>query len=115
MGQLAYNELFENFGNGTSLITRDQVLTQISLYWLTNTSSGVVRYHFTEKGVEPRINHGRIGVAVFADDFRSMHPFAERDNTRIVSWTEHPAGGHFAALEVPLELAGAIREFYRSV
>ena len=37
VGQLAYNELFENFGNGTSLVSRDQVLTQVSLYWLTNT------------------------------------------------------------------------------
>jgi hypothetical protein len=51
-------------------------------------------------------------VAVFADDFRSMRPFAERDNTDIVSWTEHPRGGHFASMEVPEELAGAIRAFY---
>jgi epoxide hydrolase len=32
VGQLAYNELFENFGNGTSLVTAEQVLTQVSLY-----------------------------------------------------------------------------------
>lgn len=44
VGQLAYNELFENFGRGTSLLTKDQVLTQVSLYWLTNTSAGAVRY-----------------------------------------------------------------------
>jgi len=49
---------------------------------------------------------------VFADDFRSMRPFAERDNTNIVSWTEHPAGGHYASMEVPAELAAAIRGFY---
>ncbi len=58
------------------------------------------------------MNDGAIGVAVFADDFRSMRPFAERDNTNIVSWTEHPRGGHFAAMEVPEELAGAIRGFF---
>ena len=39
VGQLAYNELFENFGNGTSLVSPEQVLTQVSLYWLTNTSA----------------------------------------------------------------------------
>lgn len=49
---------------------------------------------------------------MFADDFRSMRPFAERDNTRIVSWTEHPVGGHYAAMEVPAELAGAIGGFF---
>lgn len=112
VGQLAYNELFENFGNGTATLTRDQVLSQVSLYWFTNSSASAARYYFTEKSVEARVNEGRIGVAVFADDFRSMRPFAERDNTNIVSWTEHPTGGHFAAMEVPEELGRAIRTFY---
>ncbi|MFM9797363.1 epoxide hydrolase, partial [Streptomyces turgidiscabies] len=31
VGQLAWNELFNNFGNGTSLVTRDQILTEVSL------------------------------------------------------------------------------------
>ena len=68
VGQLAYNELFENFGNGTSLVTVEQVLTQASLYWLTNTSASAVRYHYSEghSGAEPTVSHGRIGVAVFA-------------------------------------------------
>ena len=114
VGMLAYHELFENFGNGTSLLTPEQVLTQVSLQWLTNTAAGATRMHYTEKDVAPRVNHGRIGVAVFADDFRSMRPFAERDNTGIVSWTEHPRGGHFAAMEVPEEVVGAIRVFYRA-
>lgn len=114
VGQLAYNELFENFGAGTSLLSADQVLAQVSLQWLTNTSAGAAMFHYTEKDVEARVNDGHIGVAVFADDFRSMHPFAERDNTNIVSWTEHPRGGHFAAQEVPEELAMAIREFFRA-
>ncbi len=113
VGQLAYNELFWNFGNGTSLVSQEQVLAQASLMWLTNTSAGATRFHYTEKSVEARVNHGAIGVAVFADDFRTIRPFAERDNTDIVSWTEHPRGGHFAAMEVPEELTSAIRDFYR--
>lgn len=113
VGQLAYNELFENFGNGTGLMTRDQVLTQVSLYWLTNTSAGAVRYYNAERNVEARVNEGPIGVTVFADDFKSMRPFAERDNTNIVSWTEQPRGGHFASIEVPDVLAEEIRAFYR--
>jgi pimeloyl-ACP methyl ester carboxylesterase len=114
VGQLAYNELFENFGNGTGLMTKDQVLTQVSLYWLTNTSAGAVRYHYTEKAVEPRVNEGRIGVAVFADDFQSIRPFAERDNTNIVHWTEIPRGGHYASIEVPDLLANDLRTFFRT-
>src|SRR5919112_38071 len=103
VGQLAYNELFENFGNGTSLVTPEQVLTQVTLYWLTNTSANAVRYHYAEghSGAEPQASHGRTGVAVFKDDFQSIRPLAERDNDNIVHWSEFERGGHFAALEVP--------------
>jgi pimeloyl-ACP methyl ester carboxylesterase len=112
VGLLAYHELFENFGNGTSLMTPDQVLLQVSLQWLTNTSAGAVLLHHVEKDVPSRVNDGPIGVAVFADDFKTIRPFAERDNTNIVSWTEHPRGGHFASMEVPDELVRVLREFY---
>jgi pimeloyl-ACP methyl ester carboxylesterase len=114
VGQLAYHELFENFGNGTSLVTREQVLAQASLQWLTNTAAGVTMLHWLEKNAAQRVNEGPIGVAVFADDFKSIRPFAERDNTNIVSWTEHPRGGHFAAMEVPGDLARALRDFFAS-
>lgn len=114
VGLLAYHELFENFGNGTSLMTPDQVLLQVSLQWLTNTSAGAVLLHHVEKDVPVRVNEGPIGVAVFADDFKTIRPFAERDNTNIVSWTEHPRGGHFASMEVPDELVRVLREFYAS-
>lgn len=114
VGLLAYHELFENFGNGTSLMTPDQVLLQVSLQWLTNTSAGAVLLHHVEKDVPVRLNEGPIGVAVFADDFKTIRPFAERDNTNIVSWTEHPRGGHFASMEVPDELVRVLREFYAS-
>ncbi|HRK44896.1 MAG TPA: epoxide hydrolase, partial [Nocardioides sp.] len=118
VGQLAYNELFENFGNGTSLVSPEQVLTQVSLYWLTNTSSGAVRYHYAEQrandgqGRETVVSQGRIGVAVFKDDFQTIRPLAERDNAAIVHWSEFERGGHFAALEVPELVAGDLRAFF---
>ena len=112
VGQLAYNELFNNFGTGTSLVTPDQILAQVSLYWLTNTSAGAVRYHHTERGLPTVVNDGPIGVTVFADDFQSIRAFAERDNSNIVSWTEQSRGGHFAALEVPDALVEEIRHFF---
>ena len=114
VGQLAYNELFENFGTGTSLVSAEQVLTQVSIYWLTNTAATAVRYHYAEahSGAEPVVNHGRTGVAVFADDFRTIRPLAERDNTRIEHWSEFDAGGHFAAMEVPDVLVSDLRAFF---
>jgi pimeloyl-ACP methyl ester carboxylesterase len=114
VGQLAYNELFENFGNGTSLVSVEQVLTQVSLYWLTNTSATAVRYHYAEghAGTEPVVSRGRIGVAVFAHDFQTIRPLAERDNAQIVHWSEFDRGGHYAALEVPDLVVGDLRIFF---
>ncbi len=114
VGQLAYSELFNNFGNGTSLVTAEQILTQVSLYWLTNTASTTVRYHFEEAhaGAEPRVSAARTGVAVFADDFRTIRVFAERDNSGIVHWSHHECGGHFAALENPGAIVGDLRVFF---
>src|SRR4051795_10992637 len=113
VGQLAYNELFENFGNGTSLVSPEQVLTQVSLYWLTNTSATAVRYHYAEQhpARETVVSEGRIGVAVFKDDFQTIRPLAERDNANIVHWSELERGGHFAALEVPELVAEDLRVF----
>ena len=111
---LAYSELFESFGNGTSLVAPEQVLAQATLYWLTNTYGSAARYHFEEQrsGAEPVVSRGRIGVAVFKDDFQTIRPLAERDNADIQHWTEHPAGGHFAAMEVPDEVVSDLRVFF---
>jgi hypothetical protein len=73
-----------------------------------------VRYHYTEQrsGAEPVVSTGRIGVAVFADDFQTIRSFAERDNARIEHWAEYPQGGHFAALEVPDLVVEDLRAFF---
>ena len=116
VGQLAYNELFENFGNGTSEVSVEQVLTQVSLYWLTNTSATAVRYHYAEghAAAEPVVSTGRIGVAVFAHDFQTIRPLAERDNAQIVHWSEFDRGGHYAVLEAPDLVVGDLRSFFAS-
>ena len=117
VGQLAWNELFMSFGNGTSLVTREQILTEVSLEWFTNTSASVGRYHYAEAHaeVEPAVNHAPTGVAVFADDFKSIRTFADRDNSNVVHWTEHETGGHYASLERPDVLTVDIREFFSSL
>src|SRR3954464_9269049 len=114
VGQLAWNELFNSFGNGTSLVSRDQILAQVSLEWFTNTSATAARYHYEEanSGAEPQVSGARTGVAVFADDFRTIRAFAERDNGNIVHWSYFERGGHYAAMEVPDVLAADIRAFF---
>jgi pimeloyl-ACP methyl ester carboxylesterase len=115
VGQLAYSELFESFGNGTSLVTAEQVLEQVSLYWLTNTAAGSVRYHYEEAhkaAGEPVVSTGRLGVAVFKDDFQTIRSLAERDNANIQHWSEFERGGHFAVLENPEAIVADLRVFF---
>lgn len=114
VGLLAYSELFNSFGNGTSLVPLDAILTEVSVAWFANAPAGMSRA-YRENALaeaEPRVSTARTGVAVFADDFQTIKVFAERDNSHIVHWSRFERGGHYAALEVPEVLAGDIRAFF---
>ncbi|MFD5864473.1 epoxide hydrolase family protein [Agromyces sp. NPDC127015] len=121
VGLLAYSELFNSFGNGTSLVPLDAILTEVSVNWFANAAAGMSRMYLEDAraaaaaaaaGETPAVNAAPTGVAVFADDFQTIRVFAERDNSNIVHWSRFDRGGHFAALEVPELVVGDIREFF---
>lgn len=56
-----------------------------------------------------------IGLAAFANDFKSMRTFAERDHKNIVSWHEYEVGSHYAAHDAPDVLVADIREFFAAL
>jgi epoxide hydrolase len=97
----------------------DFVLANVTLYWLTGTAGTSIR-HYYENTHAPGIPPSGpttvpIGLAAAADgDFRSIRRFAERDHTRITSWTHLPGvTGHYSAYTNPDELAADIRRFFR--
>ena len=53
-----------------------------------------------------------IGLASFANDFKSIRRFAERDHRNIVQWNTYDVGGHYAAHEVPDVYAADVRGFF---
>lgn len=114
IGLLAYSELFNSFGNGTSLVPLEKILLEVSVNWFANAAAGMSRSYFDNAQVQedPQVSHARTGVAVFKDDFQTIRVFAERDNDNIVHWSRFDEGGHFAALERPDLLAGDIRAFF---
>lgn len=117
IGLLAYSELFNSFGNGTSLVPLEKILLEVSVNWFANAAAGMSRSYFenAQAQAESQVNHARTGVAVFKDDFQTIRVFAERDNDNIVHWSRFDEGGHFAALERPDLLAGDIRAFFAEV
>jgi pimeloyl-ACP methyl ester carboxylesterase len=114
VGLLAYSELFNSFGNGTSLVPLEKILIEVSVNWFANAPAGMSRSYLENARLEaePRVNDARTGVAVFKDDFQTIKVFAERDNSNIVHWSRFEEGGHYAALEVPSVLVGDIRAFF---
>ncbi|MGP4028807.1 epoxide hydrolase family protein [Actinomadura sp. 3N407] len=115
-GQLAW--IAEKFSEWTEdAIDRDALLTNVSLYWLTNTagSSAQLYYEFAHAWEESEPSTVPTGVAVFP--FEAALPvraLAERTD-KIVRWTEFDRGGHFAALEQPGLLVSDIRDFFREL
>jgi epoxide hydrolase len=120
VGQLAWNaELWFGFeGQAVDHVDRDLYLTTNAIYWFTSTSGSAANVYYedtqTGAGYRELPNPAPTGVAVFANDFRSVRSFAERSNN-IVHWTEMPRGGHFAASDAPDLLVEDIREFFGSL
>ncbi|WP_438445086.1 epoxide hydrolase family protein [Gorillibacterium sp. sgz5001074] len=117
-GQLAWiAELFCGFGDHVDFIDRDAFLSNVTLYWLTNTAESSARLYYENAhnhGPEPQgPNTIPTGVAVFGHDFKSIKRFAERDNTNIVQWSEYERGTHFAAMDAPDLLIPDIRNFFQ--
>jgi hypothetical protein len=99
-------------------LTRDDILDNITLFWLTNTGISSLRMYwefaggfFDTKGVTIPV-----GVSTFADEiYRVPRSWAEQAYPNLVSYTEHDRGGHFAAWEQPQLLSEDIRATFRSL
>ncbi|MFF0311742.1 epoxide hydrolase family protein [Streptosporangium sp. NPDC004379] len=121
-GQLAW--IVEKFKEWTDCseapeeaISRDRLLTNVMLYWLTATAGSSARHYWEHAHSTRPPRTGPLttptGVAVFAADLaRPVRRLAER-NDNIVHWSEFDRGGHFAAMEEPDLFVDDVRAFFR--
>ncbi|WP_026876129.1 epoxide hydrolase family protein [Jiangella gansuensis] len=112
-GQLAWSaQLF-----GADAVSDDFILTNVSIYWLTNTAGSSARFYYDDaRGVPPsEPTTVPLGLAGFKDDFISIRRFAERDHANIVQWNTYDSGGHYSAHQVPDVLVADVREFFRGL
>jgi pimeloyl-ACP methyl ester carboxylesterase len=107
-------------GDVESVFARDELLTNVMIYWVTETipSSARLYYESRLRPLSLSASHRvtpPVAVAVFPKEI-AMPPrsIAER-GLNVVRWTEMPKGGHFAALEQPERLAQDVREFFRAL
>ena len=105
-------------GDIESRYTKDELLTIVTIYWVTNTIGSSVRmYKENQSTLWVMEQDERVlapaGVASFPQEIsRPPREWAERSYD-VRRWQEMPRGGHFAALEEPGLLAHEIREFFR--
>jgi pimeloyl-ACP methyl ester carboxylesterase len=122
VGQLAW--IMDKFREWTyprealpdSIISRDRLLTNVMMYWLTGTAASAAYVGYAQSAAwgAPKINSGVPTAAiVYAHDV-GIRQFADTDNT-ITRWVDVDRGGHFAALEEPTSLISDIREFFRGL
>jgi microsomal epoxide hydrolase len=98
--------------------TKDELLTNIMIYWVTQTINSSMRFYYEESHA-PSFKPGQrvevpVAMALFPKDTPAPRALAER-TLRIERWTEMPRGGHFPALEEPELLVEDLRAFYRSL
>ncbi|WP_066360335.1 epoxide hydrolase family protein [Herbidospora mongoliensis] len=122
VGQLAW--IAEKFKTRTSgdhrtpdeSVDRDQLLTNISLYWFTRSGASSAQFYYEAEhsGVDVLMGFGvPSGWAVF-----DAHPLirAAMDPWKAIGhWSEFTEGGHFPAMEEPELLADDIRTFFRGI
>ena len=106
-------------GNIEAHFSRDELLTNVTIYWVTETANSSARSYYERAhdarklGPNDKI-YVPTGVGLTTELIEhTPREWAQRRYTDLRRWTEFPRGGHFFAAEQPELLASDIREFFR--
>lgn len=125
VGQLAwiaekFKEWTDSRDRPEDAVDRDQLLTNVMLYWLTGTAGSSARIYYERAhadywGGPPDPSATPTALADFPrDNFIPLRHIADRTNN-IVQWTTYDRGGHFPGMEQPESLVGDVRMFFRKL
>jgi len=115
----SYELISRVFAGESEGLTRDDILDNITITWLTNTAlSGARLYweywgkgYFNAKGVSIPV-----AVSVFPDElYPAPRSWAERAYPKLIHYNKLDQGGHFAAWEQPALLAAELRAGFKSL
>jgi pimeloyl-ACP methyl ester carboxylesterase len=111
-----------NNGEPERRLNRDDVLDNVTLYWLTNTATSAARLYWETAGQSVILSAAQktgeislpVAISVFPDEvYRAPETWARRAYRNLVYFNELDKGGHFAAWEQPDLLAGELRVAFR--
>ncbi len=99
-------------------LTRDDVLDNITLYWLTGTAISSARLYWENKLAffDPKNVSIPVAVSVFPDEiYAAPRSWTERAYPKLIHYTKLDRGGHFAAWEQPQLFSEEIRTAFESL
>jgi pimeloyl-ACP methyl ester carboxylesterase len=112
-------ELIARSFNGVAEgLTRDDVLDNVTLFWLTNTGVSAARLYWENKHAffAPKGVKIPVAVSAFPDElYDAPKSWAEQAYPKLIHYNRLPKGGHFAAWEQPKFLSEEIRAGFRSL
>ena len=104
--------------SNTGELTRDEILDNITLYWLTNTGVSASRLYWEYKGGFFNAKGVSIPVAVSVfpgEQYQAPRSWAERAYPKLIYYNKLEKGGHFAAWEEPEIFAKELRAAFKSL
>lgn len=112
----SYELIARVFAGQAEGLTRDDILDNVTLYWLTNTGVSSARLYWESKLAffAPKGITLPVGVSVFPDELYSApRSWTEKAYPNLIHYNRLPKGGHFAAWEQPQFLSEEIRATFR--
>jgi pimeloyl-ACP methyl ester carboxylesterase len=106
------------FDGGSEGLTRDDVLDNVTLYWLTNTAVSSARLYWESKLAffAPKGVLLPMAVSVYPDEiYAAPRSWAEKAYPKLIHYNKLPKGGHFAAWEQPQAFTEELRASFRSL
>jgi pimeloyl-ACP methyl ester carboxylesterase len=114
----SYEMIARAFDGQPEGLTRDDVLDNVTLFWLTNTAISAARLYWENElsFVTPKGVSIPAAVSAFPDEiYPAPRSWTERAYPKLIYYNELDKGGHFAAWEQPELLAGELRSSFRSL
>jgi pimeloyl-ACP methyl ester carboxylesterase len=106
------------FDGQTEGLTQDDILDNITLYWVTNTAVSSARLYWESKLAffAPKGVAIPVAVSAFPDElYQAPRSWTERAYPKLIHYNKLPKGGHFAAWEQPQLLSEEVRAGFRSL
>ncbi len=109
----------DNAGNLETKFTKDELLTNISIYWFTETIGSSVRVYFESAHSWSPNGMNKVktptGFMMLEKDIAVGPREWEDRSYNIIHWHTHPSGGHFGEWEEPNVIANDLQLFYKEI